>query len=173
MPQERFGIIRVDGKEMTVVGPDIAVGQKAPGFKGTAVDWTETPALESTAGKVRVLAAVPSLETSVCDRETRRFNEEASRLAADVHIFVISMDLPFTQKRWCGAAGVDRVTTLSDHMQAEFGTRYGCLIKERRILRRAVFVIDRSNKVVYTDYMKALGDEPKYDEVLAAVNKAL
>jgi thiol peroxidase len=122
---------------------------------------------------VRVLAAVPSLETSVCDRETRRFNVEAANLSSDVRIFVVSADLPYTQKRWCGAAGVDRVTTLSDHMEAEFGEKYGCLIEERRILSRAVFVVGRNDQVAYSAYMAALGDEPDYEAVLAAVRAAL
>jgi thiol peroxidase len=145
----------------------------APEFTGTAQDWSRVNALESSRGMVRVLAAVPSLETSVCDRETRRFNLEAASLSSDVRIFVLSADLPYTQKRWCGAAGVDRVVTLSDHMEAEFGRKYGCLIEERRILGRAVFVVGRDDKVTYSAYMAALGDEPDYDAVLAAVRRAL
>jgi thiol peroxidase len=171
--EERFGIIQFGGQDQTVLGSDVVVGQKAPEFAGTAQDWTEVQALASTAGKVRLLAAVPSLDTPVCDRETRRFNQEAASLGEDVRIFVISTDLPFAQERWCGAAGVDRVVTLSDHMQAEFGVRYGCLNKEKRLLRRAVFVVGRDDRVVYTDYMPALGNEPKYAEVLAAVRQAL
>jgi thiol peroxidase len=170
---ERFGLIQFDGQDQTVVGRDVRVGQKAPEFTGTAPDWSEVRGLASTAGKVRMLAAVPSLDTAVCDRETRRFNEEAVALGEDVRIFVISTDLPFAQKRWCGAAGVERVFTLSDHMRVEFGTKYGCLIKEKRILRRAVFVVGRDDRVVYAAYMPALGEEPDYGGVLAAVRRAL
>ncbi|HKZ54044.1 MAG TPA: thiol peroxidase [Anaerolineales bacterium] len=170
---ERFGLIKHAGADVTVVGADVKVGQQAPEFVAVAQNWSEQMPLQATKGKVRLLAAVPSLDTSVCDRETRRFNEEAVHLGEDVHIFVISTDLPFAQKRWCGAAGVDRVTTLSDHLHADFGQKYGCLIKERRILRRAVFVVDRKDQVSYVDYMPVLGDEPKYDEVIGALRSAL
>jgi thiol peroxidase len=164
---------KIAGVEVPLAGAEVRTGQKAPEFSGTAQDWSRVQALTSSKGMVRVLAAVPSLETSVCDRETRRFNVEAANLSTDVRIFVVSTDLPYTQKRWCGAAGVDRVTTLSDHMEAEFGMKYGCLIRERRILSRAVFVVGRDDKVVYAAYMAALGDEPDYDAVLAAVRSAL
>ncbi len=138
-----------------------------------AQDWSEVRPISSQKGKVRILAAALSLDTSVCDRETRRFNEEAAGLGEDVLIYILSADLPWTQKRWCGAVGVDRVSTLSDARHVDFGARYGCLIKETRFLRRAVFVVDRDNLVVYSDYMPQLGDEPNYDEVLAAARKAL
>ena len=109
----------------------------------------------------------------MCDRETRKFNEEASKLSKNITILVISADLPWTQKRWCGAAGVDQVTTYSDSLKADFGKKYGCLIKEGRVLRRAVFVVDRKRVVRYAAYMPALGDEPNYEEVLAAARDAL
>ena len=129
--------------------------------------------LEHTKGKVRILAAVPSLDTPVCDRETRRFNQEAAALGDDIVIVVISADLPFAQKRWCGAAGVDQVLVVSDHMDMDFGEKYGTLMKEVRLMRRAVFVVDRDGNIVYADYMPALGDEPNYEEVLAAAKAAL
>jgi len=173
MGTERFGIIQFGGVDQTVVGPDLAAGRKAPEFTATTQDWAEVQALSSTAGKVRVLAAVPSLDTPVCDRETRRFNQEAVALGEEVRILVISTDLPYAQKRWCGAAGVEQVTTLSDHMRAEFGAKYGCLIKEKRLLRRAVFVVGRDDRIVYAAYMRALGDEPDYGAVLAAVRRSL
>jgi thiol peroxidase len=173
MTKERFGLIKFDGLDQTVVGPDLEPGDKAPDFVAVGQDWLDVRPLKASAGEVVVLAAVPSLDTSVCDRETRRFNTEATKLGPGVHIYVVSMDLPFAQKRWCGAAGVDRVTTLSDSVHADFGPRYGCLIREKRLLRRAVFVIGRDGKVAYADYMAALGDEPRYDDVLAAVRKAL
>jgi thiol peroxidase len=173
MVMERTGIFQLAGKDATILGGDIQVGQAAPDFTVQALDWSLVRGLGDTAGKVRILAAVPSLDTDVCDRETRRFNQEAAGLSKDVVIEVISTDLPYAQKRWCGAAGVDQVMVLSDHLTAEFGKRYGCLIKERRILRRAAFVVDRWDKVVYAAYMPVLGVEPNYDEVLDAARAAL
>ena len=129
--------------------------------------------LADTTGKVRIISAVLSLETDVCDRETKRFNQEAASLSKDIAILVISTDLPFTQARWCGAAGVDQVSVLSDHMSTDFGLKYGVLLKEVRFLRRAVFVVDRSGKLTYVAYMPALGEEPDYAEVLKAARAAL
>ena len=173
MATERFGLIKVGGKDATVVGDDLKVGMKAPDFTVQTLDWALKHGLADTEGKVRIIAAVPSLDTDVCDRETRRFNQEAASLSKDIVIEVISTDLPYAQKRWCGAAGVDQVMTLSDHMTTEFGERYGVLIKERRILRRAVFVVGKDNKLVYVAFMPALGDEPNYSEVLDVAKKAL
>lgn len=173
MATERFGLIQVGGKDATVIGDDIKVGQAAPDFRVHALDWSLVRGLADTNGKVRIIAAVPSLDTDTCDRETRRFNQEASSLSDDVIIEVISTDLPYAQKRWCGASGVDQVMVLSDHLAAEFGEKYGCLIKERRTLRRAVFVIDSQDRVTYAAYMPALGVEPDYEEVLEAARAAL
>lgn len=173
MNVERTGLIDFGGKDQTVVGADIEVGQTAPAFKAVANDWSEVDPITDNAGKVRVLSAILSLETSVCDTETRRFNQEAAALGEDVAIFVLSHDLTFTQKRWCGAAGVDQVATLSDHALGDFGPKYGVLLKEMRVLRRAVFVVDRQGTVTYADYMPALGVEPDYEAVLAAVRAAL
>ena len=158
---------------MTVIGPDLKPGEAAPEFSVQTLEWAPFNGLASTAGKVRIITALPSLETDVCDRETRRFNLEAAALSKDIAILAISADLPFTQNRWCGAAGVDQVTVLSDHMGTDFGMKYGCLIKEARILRRAVFVVDRAGKITYAAYMPALGVEPNYGEVLAAAQAAL
>ncbi len=173
MATERYGLIQVGGKDATVIGDDLTVGSEAPDFTVQALDWSSVRGLTDTVGKVRIIAAVPSLDTEVCDRETRRFNQEAASLSKDIVIEVISTDLPYTQKRWCGAAGVDQVRTLSDHMHAEFGEKYGVLIKERRILRRAVFVVGKDNKLTYVAYMPKLGDEPDYGAVLAAAKQAL
>lgn len=170
---ERQGLLKIAGQEMTIIGNDVQVGNTAPEFFAQAQDWSVSPVLASTKGKVRIIAALPSLETSVCDRETRRFNQEATNLSEDIVIIVISTDLPYTQKRWCGAAGIDRVWVVSDHLDAEFGKAYGCLVKERRILRRAVFVIDRADKIVYAEYMPSLSDEPDYAAVLAAAQQAI
>ncbi len=173
MATERVGLVKVGGKDATVIGNDIKVGQTAPDFTVQALDWSMKHGLADTAGKVRIISAVLSLDTDVCDRETKRFNQEAASLSKDIVIEVLSTDLPYTQKRWCGAAGVDQVMVLSDHMNADFGEKYGVLIKERRIFRRAVFVVDKNNKVTYVAYMPALGDEPNYAEVLDAAKKAL
>ncbi|MCE7904836.1 MAG: thiol peroxidase [Anaerolineae bacterium CFX3] len=173
MTTERFGIIKVGGRDATVIGDDVKVGDTAPEFTVHALDWSLTRGLADTKGKVRIIAAVPSLDTDVCDRETRRFNQEAAALDKDIVIQTVSTDLPYAQKRWCGAAGVDQVMVLSDHQNAEFGEKYGVLIKERRILRRAVFVVGRDDKIVYAAYMPALGDEPNYEEVIEAAKKAL
>ena len=173
MEKSRPDPIRFRGKDRTTLGPALRVGQAAPDFVATARDWSAVHPIADTAGKVRVLAAVPSLDTSVCDKETRRFNEEAAGLDPDVRIFVLSTDLPFALERWCTAAAVDRVTTLSDHNSADFGMKYGCLLDEARVLRRAVFVVDRKGVVVYADYMPALSEEPDYEEVLAEARKAL
>mgnify|MGYP006269573007 CR=1 FL=1 len=173
MALERSGLIKFGVSDQTVVGPDLRPGDPAPDFAAVDNDWAQVRPIRASAGKVIVLASILSFETDVCDREVRRFNTEATRLGPDVRVYVLSMDLPFTQKRWCGSAGIDRVTTLSDSIHAEFGPRYGCLIKEERVLRRAMFVVGRDGRLTYADYMKALGDEPRYDDVLAAVQKAL
>ena len=173
MTTERFGMIKFAGKEQTVIGDDIQVGQKAPEFTIQKNDWSLAKGLKETRGKVRILAAVPSLDTPVCDRETRRFNEAAAQLGKYVAILTLSMDLPVAQKRWCGAAGVTQVQTFSDVVKADFGKKYGVLMKEVRLLRRAVFVVDKKGMVVYAAYMPVNGDEPAYEEVLAAAKKAL
>jgi thiol peroxidase len=170
---ERKGLLQIAGQEVTIIGPDIQVGQAAPEFTVQDMSWATVNGLEHTNGKVRIIGSLPSLNTSTCDRETRRFNQEAAALGPDIAILMVSTDLPYTLKNWCAAAGVDQVTTLSDHMTAEFGEKYGVLVKERRILRRAIFVVDRQGTVVYAAYMPVLGEEPKYDDVLAAARAAL
>jgi thiol peroxidase len=173
MPVERSGIFSFAGQDVTIIGDDLKAGDRAPEFTAQAIDWSHVNVLESNAGKVKIIGSLPSLSTSVCDRETRRFNQEAAALGDDIAIIMMSMDLPFTLRNWCAAAGVDQVTTLSDHLTAKFGEKYGVLIKEHRLFRRAIFVVDRQDRVVYADYMRVLGDEPKYDEVLNAARQAL
>lgn len=173
MTIERAGLIKFAGNDVTVVGPDITVGQKAPEFTVTNLEWAEFQGLKDTHGKVRVIGSLLSVNTSVCDHETRQFNQEASKLGEDIVILAISMDLPWTLKNWCGLAGVDKVITLSDHRLADFGQKYGVLLKETRFLRRAIFVVDRNDTVVYSAYMPVLGEEPNYDEVLDAAGRAL
>jgi len=168
--EERAGVITMKGNPLTLVGKKLKLGDPAPDFEVLDNDLTPVR-LSSFKGKVCVVSAVPSLDTPVCDMETRRFNDEAGKLGADVRILTISMDLPFAQKRWCGAAGVDKVVTLSDHRDASFGTAYGVLIKELRLLGRAVFVLDIEGTVQYIQIVKEVTDEPDYDAVLEAVNK--
>ena len=170
--EENSGIITMKGNPLTLVGKQPKVKDHAPDFEVLDNDLSPVR-LSSFRGKVCVIASIPSLDTPVCDMETRRFNEEAGTLGHDVAILTISMDLPFAQKRWCGAAGVDKVTTLSDHMGASFGEAYGVLIKELRLLARAVFVVDGDGVVQYVQIVKEVTDEPDYDDVLGALKKLL
>jgi thiol peroxidase len=156
------------GKAVTLVGGEVKAGAKAPDF--AALDTGMNPVgLSAFKGKTLIISSVPSLDTPVCDLETRRFNQEAARLGPNVEIVTISMDLPFAQKRWCGAAGVDKVKTLSDHRNASFGMAYGVLMKETRLLARAVFVVDKAGVVRYVQLVKEITSEPDYDDVLKAV----
>lgn len=173
MPTERNDFFKLGDKFATVIGDDVNVGDAAPEFTAAAQDWKPVNPIAESKGKVIILSAVPALDTEVCDRETRRFNEEASKLSDDIIIYTVSTDAPSTQKRWCGAAGIDRVSVVSDVINAEMGEKYGLLVKERRYLRRAVFVVDRTGKVTYTAYMKHNGLEPDYDEVIEAAKAAL
>lgn len=173
MVTERKDFYKLADNFVTILGDDVEVGQPAPGFVSTAQDWSKVDPLAESRGKVVVLCAVPSLDTSVCDRETRRFNEEASALSDDIIIYVISTDLPITQKRWCGASGVDRVQVVSDVLETEFALKYGVLIRERRWMRRAVFIVGRDGVLTYVAYLPKLGDEPDYEEVIAAAKEAL
>jgi thiol peroxidase len=173
MGKERFGLLSIGGTDVTILGDDLVVGQSAPEFKAHTLKWEIINVLQSTMGKVRIIAALPSIETGVCDRETRKFNEEAADLDDGIVIIPVSTDLPFTQSRWCGAAGIDQVMMVSDHLDTSFGLNYGCLIKERRILRRAIFIIDQTNKIRYVDYMPTLGDEPDYAEVIEVSKNVL
>jgi thiol peroxidase len=170
---ERKGLIKFGEKDAIVVGPDIKVGQQAPDFTVITQDWTEFRGVEDTKGKVRIIGSLPSLSTSVCDHEARRFNQEAAGLSDQIVILTVSMDLPFTLKNWCAASGVDKVKTLSDHKNADFGQKYGVLLKDQRFLRRAVFVVDKNDKVVYVAYMPAIGVEPDYPKVLEAARQAV
>jgi len=165
---ERSGEVTMKGNPLTLVGAAVKVGDKAPEFAVLNNDLGPV-GLSSYKGKVLIISSVPSLDTPVCDIETRRFNQEAGNLGRDVVILTISMDLPFAQKRWCGAAGVDKVVTLSDHREASFGIRYGVLIKELRLLARAIFVIDGKGVVRYVQLVKELTHEPDFEAVLRAV----
>src|SRR4030043_1268327 len=168
--KERAGIVTMRGNPLTLIGNELKVGEKAPDF--VALDNDLNPVqFSSFRGKICILSSVPSLDTPVCDIETRKFNEEAGRLGPDVVILTISMDLPFAQKRWCAASGVDKVQTLSDHRDASFGTSYGVLIKELRLLARAVFLVDRKGTLQYIQLVKELTKEPDYEALLSALEK--
>lgn len=157
------------GKPITLVGQPVEVGQDAPDFLVVDTDFNPVT-LKDTAG-VRIFASVPSLDTGVCDAEARRFEQEAAGLDG-VSVYVISMDLPFAQRRWCGAAGAERVKTLSDHRHASFGQNYGVLIEEMRLLARAVFVVDAGNKIVYAEYVPEVTNHPNYEKALEAARAA-
>jgi thioredoxin-dependent peroxiredoxin len=163
---ERPGATTLKGNPLTLVGPELKTGDKAPEFELTD-NGLQPVTLASTGQAVRIFSVVPSLDTPVCDAQTKRFNEEASRLPG-VEIYTVSMDLPFAQKRWCGAMGVDKVKMLSDHKSGSFGQSYGTLIKELRIESRAIFVVDRNNVVRHAEYVKEVADHPNYDTALAA-----
>lgn len=167
MSAERTGIITFKGNPMTLLGPEIRVGNKAPDFR--VVDNGLAPVTLAThQGKIRIISAVPSLDTPVCDTETRRFNQEAAALPENVVVLTVSLDLPFAQKRWCGAAGIDRVTTVSDYQDRSFAAAYGVLIKELKLLARAIFVIDASDTVRYIQIVPEVTQEPDYAAVIAA-----
>lgn len=166
--KERAGLVTSKGNPLTLLGTEAKVGDKAPDFAALDTDLSLVK-FSSFQGKVSILCSVPSLDTPVCDLETRRFNEEAGKLGNDVVVLTVSMDLPFAQKRWCGAAGVVNLKTLSDHRDASFGMAYGVLIKELRLLARAVFVVDREGIIRYVQLVKEISNEPDYDSVLKAV----
>ncbi|TCS95955.1 thiol peroxidase [Hazenella coriacea] len=171
MAQERQGAITFKGNPVTLIGPEIKVGDQAPDFSVLANNLSPVTLADSQ-GSVRIISVVPSVDTGVCDMQTRRFNEEAAKLAG-VKVYTVSVDLPFAQKRWCGAAGVENLETLSDHRDLSFGTAYGVAIKEMRLLARAVFVIDKNDKVVYVEYVSEATNHPNYEAPVLAAQKAL
>ena len=168
--QERKGVITFKGNALTLIGAEVKVGDQAPDFKVVANDLSVVT-LSSFKGKKCIISAVPSLDTPVCDIETKRFNQEAAKLGADVVVLTISMDLPFAQKRWCAAASATNVKTLSDHREASFGQAYGVLIKEFHLLARAIFVVDSKGVLQYQQLVKEIASEPDYAAVLDAVKK--
>jgi thioredoxin-dependent peroxiredoxin len=166
--EERSGKITMKGNPLTLLGPELKIGDTAPDVVLINNDL-EPVSLSAYQGKICIISSVPSLDTPVCDMETRRFNEEAGALGDDVAIITVSMDLPFAQKRWCGAAGVDKVITLSDYGDMSFGRAYGVLIKELKLLARSVFVLDRKGVIQYIQLVNEVADEPAYQEILDAV----
>jgi thioredoxin-dependent peroxiredoxin len=165
---ERKNLVTMKGKPVTLTGKPVKVGQQAPDAEVVANDLSAMK-LSSYFGKKCLIASVPSLDTSVCDMETRKFNEEAGKLGSDVVVLTISMDLPFAQKRWCGAAGIKNVITLSDYRYASFGNAYGVLIKDLHLLARAVFVVDKAGVVRYVQIVPEIATEPDYAAALEAV----
>ena len=164
---DRVGAVRFQGQPLTLVGPQLQVGDQLP--ECTLQDTAMSPVrLSDFRGRKLVIATVPSLDTPVCDTEVRRFNTEAAAMG-DVAIVAVSTDLPFAQARWCGAAGIDAVTTLSDHLHAAFGQATGLLIKELRLLARAVLVVGPDGKVEYVQLVEEITQEPDYEAVLQAL----
>jgi thiol peroxidase len=158
------------GNPLTLTGNEVKVGDTAPDF--VVLDNNLSPiTFSSFHGKICILSSVPSLDTQVCDRETKKFNEEAGRLGKGIVILTISMDLPFAQKRWCAAAGVNHVQTLSDHRDGSFGNSYGILVKELRLLARAVFLVDRKGVIQYIQLVKEIASEPDYETVFSTLEK--
>jgi thiol peroxidase len=168
--QENTGVITFKGNPLTLVGTELKVGDKAPDVTVLGNDLSPVR-LSSYRGKVCIVSVVPSLDTPVCDMQTRKFNEAAGNLADNVVILALSMDLPFAQARWCGAAGIDKVVTLSDHRDAAFGEATGLLIKELRLLARAVFVVDQDGVIRYRQLVKEVTTEPDYNAALEAAKK--
>lgn len=170
MAELRKGVAKLKGNPITLVGNEVKVGDKAPDFKVNKDLMTEVT-LANYAGKVKLISVVPSLDTGVCDAQTRRFNEEAAKLGNEVQILTISVDLPFAQARWCGAAGVDKVVTLSDYKHRSFGQAYGVLIDELQLDMRSIFVVDQNDKVTYVEYLTEMTEHPNYDAAIQAVKK--
>jgi thiol peroxidase len=167
---ERKGLITMKGQPLTLLGAEPKVGAPAPDFTALDNDLKEVKFF-GFRGKLCIISAVPSLDTPTCDLQTRRFNVEAGKLGPDVVVLTVSLDLPYAQKRWCGAAGAEHVKTLSDHREAAFGLAYGVLIKNLRLLARAVFVVDREGVLRYVQLVPELSREPDYAAVLEAVRK--
>lgn len=172
MTTERFGAVTLKGTPQTVRGEVLKVGDKAPNFTLTANDFSKVT-LDASAGKIRLISVVPSLFTGLCDSQTRRFNEEAASLGEDVVILTVSADFPTAQANWCGAAGVDRVQTLSDHMDMNFGDAYGTHILERRWEQRSVFVVDKDDVVRYVEYVPEIAQHPDFDAAVTAVREII
>jgi len=170
--KERKGTITFQGSPLNLLGNEVFTGEEAPDFQALANDLSPVK-LSDFRGKVCIISSVPSIDTPVCDTQTRRFNEEAQKLGDDVVVLTISMDLPFAQKRWCAATGIKNVKTLSDHRDAGFGNAFGLLIKELRLLARAVFIIDKEGIIRYIELVDELTHEPDYEAALGAAKKLL
>jgi thiol peroxidase len=172
MSQERVGAATFKTEPITLIGPELKVGDKAPDFKLNK-NLLQEVTLADYAGKVKLISVVPSLDTGVCDAQTRRFNEEAANLGDNVVILTVSVDLPFAQARWCGAAGIDKVITLSDYKFKSFGQDYGVLVKEFQLDHRSIFVLDSNDTIQYVEYLPEFTDHPNYENAIAAVKALL
>lgn len=168
--KERTGELTFKGNPLTVLGDKLKVGDKAPDFELLATDLS-TVSLADSAGKIRLISVVPSLDTGICDAQTRRMNEEAANFGDNIIVYTVSADLPFAQKRWCGAAGIDQVQTLSDHRDMSFGDAYGTHIKELRLEQRSIFIVDADGVIRYTEYVPEVAQHPNYDTALKALKE--
>ncbi len=172
MAMERKGAVTLGGRSLTLVGREIKVGDRAPAFTVIGNDWS-TVRFESLGGKPTLISSILSVNTGVCDAEIRRFNQEAGKLGEAARFFTISTDLPCSQAIWCGNAGVQNVKTYADHLDTSFGLAYGTLVKEIRVLSRAIFVVDRNGIVQHVEYVPEIGQHPDYDKAMAAINKLI
>jgi len=170
MAEERTGLVTMKGEPVVLLGPSLKVGDAAPEFAAVDRGWQKV-ALSEFRGKVVLISAVPSVDTSVCSLQTRRFNEAAAALPPDAVVLAISQDLPFALGRFCGAEGIERLQVLSDHVDAEFGASYGVLIKGMRLLARSVFVIDKQGRIAYIELVPEITDHPDYEAALDAVRR--
>ncbi|MBD2846046.1 thiol peroxidase [Paenibacillus sp. IB182496] len=168
MTQERTGVATLKGNPITLVGPELKKGDKAPDFQLNK-SLVDVASLKDYAGKVKLVSVVPSIDTGVCDAQTRRFNEEAASLGDGVVVLTVSADLPFAQSRWCGAAGVDKIVMLSDYKDNHFGKAYGVLIQELKLDMRAIFVIDANDTIQYVEVLGEMTEHPDYEKALTAV----
>lgn len=171
MAKERKGVVTFGGDDITLIGEEIKPGDKAPDFTALKNDLSEY-SLKDAGDKVKIISVVPSLDTPVCELQTINFNEKANELG-DVAILTLSMDLPFAQARFCGAEGIDKLITLSDHRDADFGEKYGFLIKELRLLTRGIVVLDKDNTVKYVEYVAEATNHPDYDKAIAAARELI
>ena len=168
---KREGLFTMKGNPITIVGNEIKVGQSAPDFKVLTNDLAPFT-LKDAGDKVKIISVVPSIDTGVCELQTINFNEKASELE-DVIILTISVDLPFAQKRFCGAKGIDKVITLSDHKDLSFGENYGFIIEEFRLLGRGIVILDKNNTVQYVEYVKEIGEHPDYEKAVEEARKLI
>jgi thiol peroxidase len=166
-------IVTMKGRALTLFGNEIKVGEEAPDFKAISNDMLPMKFKRTYKGKIAVILSVPSLDTPVCDIEVRKFNKELENMSPEIEVITISMDLPFAQSRWCGAAGVKRVKTYSDYIKAEFGKNYGVLIKEIRLLARTIFIIDREGIIKYVQLVKEITNEPDYNDAMENLKKLI
>ncbi|MCI0399045.1 MAG: thiol peroxidase [Chloroflexi bacterium] len=172
MTEERYGAVTHKGRKLTVLGPVLQVGDPAPDFTLVATNFSPVR-LSDSAGKVRLISVVPSLDTGICDAQTRRFNQEAAGFGENVVVITVSAEHPYNQRRWCGAAGIDRVQVVSDHMDMNFGNAYGTHIKETRLDQRAIFVVDAEGVIRYLEYVPEIAQHPNYEAAVEAVREAV